>query len=218
MKRSLPAPAIAPGKAQPNNRIVIYELPTTWTKINVEGNPQIGVGTFRDVLALVDRTAPSRRISPASARWSRVAAICRELGVNALELLPLADSFVDREWGYATSNYFAPDYDLGFPAGNSSPTSNTDLIALVTACHGLGIRFIIDVVMAFGTRAAMENVNFDDFHIDPELTPNDPDTPAIERARHARRLRRSALALRAHCFRLRSRRPAQAATSLRPGN
>ena len=48
-----PAPAIAPGKAQPNNRIVIYELPTSWARINVEGDPQIGVGTFRDVLALV---------------------------------------------------------------------------------------------------------------------------------------------------------------------
>jgi 1,4-alpha-glucan branching enzyme len=99
-----------------------------------------------------------------------------ELGVNALELLPIADSFVEREWGYATSNYLAPDYDLGFPSGNASPTSNTDLIQLITACHQLGIRFMIDVVMAFGTRAAMENINFSEFHVDPQLTPHDPDT------------------------------------------
>lgn len=98
-----------------------------------------------------------------------------ELGVNALELLPLADSFVDREWGYATSNYFAPDHDLGFPKGNSSPTPNTDLVKLVNLCHDRGIRFIIDVVMAFGTRAALENVNFPDFHIDAGAQPNDPD-------------------------------------------
>jgi 1,4-alpha-glucan branching enzyme len=30
--------------------------------------------------------------------------------------------------------------------------------------------------MAFGTRAALENINFPEFHIDPTLTPNDPDT------------------------------------------
>jgi hypothetical protein len=33
--------------------MVIYELPTSWTKLNVEGDPQIGVGTFRDVLAVL---------------------------------------------------------------------------------------------------------------------------------------------------------------------
>src|SRR5205085_9331123 len=99
----------------------------------------------------------------------------QELGITALELLPIADSFVEREWGYATSNYFAPDYDLGFPDGNTSPTSNTDLVALVSACHDAGIRFVIDVVMAFGTRAALENVNFDEFHIDPDRSPTDPD-------------------------------------------
>jgi 1,4-alpha-glucan branching enzyme len=30
--------------------------------------------------------------------------------------------------------------------------------------------------MAFGTRAALENVNFPEFHIDPHLSPNDPET------------------------------------------
>lgn len=170
-----PAPMIAPDKAQPNNRIVIYELPTTWTKINVEGDPQVGVGTYRDVLALVRKEAEPANFAGIPALEAGHSHL-QKLGVNALELLPLADSFVEREWGYATSNYFASDFDLGFPSGNSSPTSNTDLIELINACHDLGIRFIIDVVMAFGTRAALENVNFDDFHIDPRLTPNDPDT------------------------------------------
>jgi pullulanase len=88
-----------------------------------------------------------------------------ELGVNALELLPLADSFVNREWGYATSNYFAPDYDLGFPEGYSSPAANRDLVSLVNLCHERGIRFIIDLAMTFGTRAPMENINYPDVHI-----------------------------------------------------
>ena len=61
------------------------------------------------------------------------------------------------------------------PVGNTSPTSNTDLATLVSACHDNGIRFLIDVVMAFGTHAPMENVNYPEFHIDPVRDPDDPD-------------------------------------------
>jgi pullulanase len=174
-RAATPAPPVAPGRARPNNQIVIYELPTSWTKINVHGDPQIGVGTFRDVLALVRSDAEAPNFADLEAlRVGR--RHLQELGINALELLPLADSFVEREWGYATSNYFAPDHDLGFPRGHSSPSANEDLVSLVAACHDLGIRFIIDVVMAFGTRCATENINFDEFHIDPHLTPHDPET------------------------------------------
>lgn len=170
-----PAPAIALDKAQPNNRIVIYELPTSWAKTNVHHDPQIGVGTFRDVLALVSTEAEAMNFAGLRAlRPGR--SHLQELGVNALELLPVADSFVEREWGYATSNYFAPDHDLGFPVGNSSPTPNTDLIALIASCHESGIRFIIDVVMAFGTRGPLENINFPEFHVDAQLSPADPET------------------------------------------
>jgi pullulanase len=156
-----------------NNRIVVYELPTAWSKLATTGDLRVAAGTFRDVLALIDPAATGANFEghPALAGRSHL----EELGVNALELLPPADSFVEREWGYATSNYFAPDYDLGFPVGNSSPTSNTDLAALVDACHARGVRFIADVVMAFGTRCPMENVNFPDFHIDASLPGNDPD-------------------------------------------
>lgn len=174
-ERPVRAQRLPPAGGQPNNHLVIYELPTSWTSTNIHGDPQIGVGTFRDVLALVRSENDAVNFRDMDAlRPGR--SHLRELGVNALELLPLADSFVDREWGYATSNYFAPDHDLGFPRGNSSPTANADLVALVDACHGAGIRFIIDVVMAFGTRAPLENVNFDDFHIDPQRSPGDPDT------------------------------------------
>lgn len=157
-----------------NNRLVLYELPTSWTRINVHGDPQVGVGTFRDVAALIDDGS-----TPANFAGVEVLAAGRShlgaLGINALELLPPADSFVDREWGYATSNYFAPDFDLGFPSGNTSPTPNLDLANLVNLCHGHGIRVFADVVMAFGTRAALENINFHDFHIDPTAEPDSPD-------------------------------------------
>lgn len=166
--------AIGPHAAAPNNRLVIYELPTSWTRINVQGDPQIGVGTFRDVLALVAAHAEGMNFA-ASAALRAGRSHLAELGINALELLPPADSFVEREWGYATSNYFAPDHDLGFPAGHSTPTPNADLGELLNACHEHGIRFIADMVMAFGTRTPTAQVNFDDFHIDAHAHPNDPD-------------------------------------------
>ena len=155
-----------------NNRLVIYELPTRWSRTEAEGTVSLGGGTFRDVLALVERSA-------APSNFAGVAALAvgqahlDDLGVNALELLPPADSFVDREWGYATSNYFAADFDLGFPKGHASPTATADLAALVTACHRHGLRFFADVVMAFATRYTYRYVNFLDFHVhrgtgDPE--------------------------------------------------
>jgi 1,4-alpha-glucan branching enzyme len=167
-------PPLPAADSVPNNRIVIYELPTTWTTSNVHGDPQLGVGAFRDVTALVQRHSES----PGFPDLTAIAAgrsHLQELGISALELLPIADSFVEREWGYATSNYLAPDYDLGLSGERSSPTSNVDLAELITACHTHGIRFIIDVVMAFGTHAPMENLNYPDFHLDPAASPGDPD-------------------------------------------
>ena len=155
-----------------NNRLVIYELPTRWTK-NISGSTvEVSVGTFRDVRALVETDETGANFEGLSVLRAGTAYL-RELGVNALELLPPADSFVKREWGYATSNYLAADFDLGFPEGNVSPTASTDLVDLVRACHQVGIRFFIDVVMAFATRAPHENLNFSDFHVqrgtgDPE--------------------------------------------------
>lgn len=174
-ERVTPAPRMAPGAGRPNNHMVIYELPTSWTRTTVHGDPQVGVGTFRDVQALVERDCEGENFCDLAA-LARGRAHLEELGVSALELLPPADSFVDREWGYATSHCFAPDHDLGFPDGHTSPTANADLVALVAACHARGIRFIADVVMAFGTRAPLEHVNFDAFHVDPTLTPDDPET------------------------------------------
>lgn len=162
----------APPSALPaNNRLVIYELPTRWT-LNAEGNVEMSAGTFRDVLALVAPEETGANFDGLAA-LSAGQAHLRELGVNAIELLPPADSFVGREWGYATSNYLAADYDLGFPEGHASPTAVSDLARLVRACHAAGIRFFTDVVMAFATRASQENVNYLDFHVqrgtqDPE--------------------------------------------------
>lgn len=166
--------SIEKARSAANNRLVIYELPTSWTRTNLHGDPQVGVGTFQDVAALIDpKSDPANFVGVAALEAGR--SHLGALGVNALELLPPADSFVDREWGYATSNYFAPDFDLGFPSANTSPTPNVDLARLVKTCHEHGIRFFADVVMAFGTRAPLENINFHEFHIDPKSEPDDPD-------------------------------------------
>jgi pullulanase len=156
----------APATLPPNNRLVIYELPTAWSRIDAGADVSLGIGTFRDVRALVDPDVEGAHFA-GTAAVAAGRAYLRDLGVNALELLPPADSFVGREWGYATSNYFAADFDLGFPRGNASPTASADLVALVAACHRAGIRFFADMVMAFATRGPLENVNYMDFHVLP---------------------------------------------------
>src|SRR5207244_12393268 len=93
-----------------------------------------------------------------------------------VELLPPADSFFKREWGYGTSHYLAPDYELGYPEGNLAPTANRDLAILVDALHEKGIRFFIDVVMAFGHEDSYNRADEAHFHIDdPSKNQNDPD-------------------------------------------
>jgi pullulanase len=159
----------------PNNRMVLYELPTAWSKGSLSSGLESGVGTFVDVLALIDRDADGQNFSDLSVVRSGLSYLT-DLGINALELLPPADSFYRREWGYGTTNFLAPDHELGFPEGNSSPTANSDLTALIVACHKNKIRFFVDMVMAFCKQGSFQCLNFDDFHINkPENNQNDPD-------------------------------------------
>jgi maltooligosyltrehalose trehalohydrolase len=61
----------------------------------------------------------------------------RELGVNAIELMPLADFPGAHNWGYDGVQLYAPTRAYGTP---------DDLRALVDAAHGAGIAVILDVV------------------------------------------------------------------------
>ena len=96
--------------------MVIYELPTRWVKPGqgqVSSSQQVGVGTFRDVLALISPDDDSPQFSATTALRAREHLI--ELGVNALELLPPADSPQSLEWGYGTvlpDDLLAPYSDL----------------------------------------------------------------------------------------------------------
>jgi pullulanase len=159
----------------PNNSLVIYELPTAWARIGNAGEWEIGTGSFSDVTALIDMNAGGGNFADlAVVQPGR--SYLSELGVTALELLPPADSFYNRDWGYDTTNFFAPDFDLGNPAAYSWSAANRDLQTLTMACHVNGIRFFMDSVMAFSKQnpyLAAAPANF--FIMDPGATPSDPD-------------------------------------------
>jgi maltooligosyltrehalose trehalohydrolase len=60
-----------------------------------------------------------------------------DLGVDAIELMPVAEFSGDRGWGYDGVDLFAPHHAYGGPGG---------LKRLVDAAHGLGIGVLLDVV------------------------------------------------------------------------
>jgi maltooligosyltrehalose trehalohydrolase len=60
-----------------------------------------------------------------------------ELGVGAVEVMPVAEFSGDRGWGYDGVDLFAPHHAYGGPDG---------LKGFVDACHGAGLGVVIDVV------------------------------------------------------------------------
>jgi pullulanase len=133
----------------PNNQLVIYELPTAWSRTG----GQVGVGTFADVTALIDTDSTGANFTDLQIVQKGLSYLT-DLGVTALELLPPADSFYKREWGYDTTNFLAPDTQLGQPDTYNWSAANRDLQGLTAACHDNGIRFFIDSVMAFAKQHA----------------------------------------------------------------
>ena len=61
----------------------------------------------------------------------------KELGVNAVELMPIMEFAGNNSWGYNTNFYFAPDKAYG------SPEDYKDFIDI---CHQNGIAVILDIV------------------------------------------------------------------------
>jgi maltooligosyltrehalose trehalohydrolase len=59
------------------------------------------------------------------------------LGVDVVELMPVAEFAGDRGWGYDGVDLFAPHHAYGGPAG---------LKRLVDACHAAGLGVVLDVV------------------------------------------------------------------------
>jgi len=158
-----------------NNQLVIYELPTTWSRSSEVGGRNMGVGTFLDVAALIEKDLEAPDFSELDV-VQKGKSYLTELGINALELLPPADSTYNRQWGYGTTNYLAPDFELGLPSFYSWSTPNRDLAKLIDICHTSGIRFFVDTVMAFSKNNPYLAVACDDFFIlDPSQAKSDPD-------------------------------------------
>ncbi len=94
-------------------------------------------GLDRDALAIyelhVGTFTREGTFAAATARLDELA----ELGVTAVQLLPVADFAGDRNWGYDGVDLFAPARCYGRP---------DDLRALVDRAHALGLGVILDVV------------------------------------------------------------------------
>lgn len=86
----------------------------------------------------------------------------RDLGVSAIELMPVHDFPGDRGWGYDPASFFAPSRAYGRPR---------DLRRLIDRAHRLGIGVLIDVVYNhFGPDGAYAGA-FAPFFNDAHQTP-----------------------------------------------
>jgi 1,4-alpha-glucan branching enzyme len=92
--------------------LVIYEL-----HLGALGYGKNRPGNFEDAMQLLDYLV--------------------DLGINAIELLPMSEFRDEANWGYETSHYFALEYSAGGPH---------QLKHFVRACHRRGIAVILDVV------------------------------------------------------------------------
>lgn len=92
--------------------LVIYEM-----HVGGLGCRHGGPGTLRDAVDMLD--------------------YLMDLGINAIELMPMNEFGGEAGWGYGTSHYFAIKYDRG---------GRDQLKHFVRACHRRGIAVIMDVV------------------------------------------------------------------------
>lgn len=92
--------------------LVIYEL-----HIGALGYGKKTAGNFEDAINLLDYLV--------------------DLGVNAVEILPMSEFNNDFNWGYETSHYFSLEYSAG---------GRDQLKHFVRECHRRGIAVILDVV------------------------------------------------------------------------
>ncbi len=97
----------------PDDKLVIYELLVSDFAHN-ENEPNRR-GQYQDVIAKLDYLS--------------------ELGINAIELMPLNETPGEYSWGYNPSYFFAPQPNYG---------STKDLKRLIDECHTRGIRVILD--------------------------------------------------------------------------
>lgn len=126
-----------PGEAQddftcpPWNELCLYEL-----HIGTFARPKPDqVGTFKSVMERLP--------------------YLRDLGINAIQLLPVTSYPGERSWGYDTNHIFALEPDYGTPE---------EFRALVRAAHAQGIAILVDVVYNHLGPADLFLWRFDGWH------------------------------------------------------
>ncbi|MBQ8100302.1 MAG: hypothetical protein IJ169_03320 [Paludibacteraceae bacterium] len=82
--------------------------------------------------------SPLRNISGVMRRLDYL----HNLGVNAIELMPVCEFDGNYNWGYSPNHYFAPDKAYG---------SETQIKQFIDACHQRGIAVILDMVFNHAT-------------------------------------------------------------------
>jgi 1,4-alpha-glucan branching enzyme len=131
----------SPGKPLPQTLqdLVIYEL-----HVGSLGYPSTTTaGNFADAMAFVDKLV--------------------DLGVNAVELLPVLEFDGDAEWGYGTSLFFC----LQTSAGGANQLKH-----VIRACHQRGLAVILDVCYNHFAAADNERAEWG-YDADPNTAPQD---------------------------------------------
>ncbi len=82
--------------------------------------------------------SPDRSIPAVQARLDYL----QNLGVNAIELMPICEFDGNLSWGYSPNHYFAPDKAYG---------SEQQIKEFIDACHKRGIAVILDMVFNHAT-------------------------------------------------------------------
>ncbi len=126
----------------PDHALVIYEMHVG--DFSGGGGDSYSKGQYKDVTAKLDYLV--------------------DLGINALELMPLEEYPGEHSWGYNPRHFFAPESSYG---------PSKDLKELIDECHARGIRVIKDGVYNHAESSSpLTQINHDYwFHHEPE----DPD-------------------------------------------
>ena len=124
-----------------NEELVIYELFVGGFSQEESDRQQ---GNFKDVLNKLDYLG--------------------ELGINAIELMPITQSPWEMSWGYTPRHYFAVKSSYG---------STADLKHLIDECHGRGIRVLMDFIFNHShAEAPLTKINFEYCY---SRNPSDPE-------------------------------------------
>ena len=125
-----------------NDELVIYELFVGGFSGGEAGKKERG--RFEDVIDKLD--------------------YLQDLGINAVELMPIQEYPGDKYWGYNPRHYFAVESSYG---------SSEDLKRLIDECHGRGMRVLMDCIFNHGdTETPLTKINFDYWFT---REPSDPD-------------------------------------------